>query len=299
MITIRRDAWNNSTVTLALPHTDTDSRPDPVSVTVVHLLRHGKVHNPGNILYGRLPGYRLAASGRAMADGVADFLSGADISYLAASSLQRAQETAAPLAAAHGLRIVTDDRIIEAANHFEGSAFGLNRQVLGRPQSWTKLRDPRLPSWGEPYLQIAHRMLAAIYTAVHAADGHQAVLVSHQLPIVTARRYLEGKRLWHDPRHRTCSVASLTSLSFTDGVFTGASYAQPVGHIAAVNDPDVEMVALPVVTAPEAAAVRSVMESSDPPTVAAVPPTVAAVPPAVAGVPSTVAGLPPVEGAAR
>ena len=243
-----------------------------MSGTVVHLLRHGKVHNPSNILYGRLPGYRLASSGRAMAQGVADFLSAADITYLAASSLQRAQETAAPLATARGLRIVTDDRVIEAANHFEGSAFGLNRQVLGRAETWMKLRDPRLPSWGEPYLQIAHRMLAAIYAAVQAADGHEAVLVSHQLPIVTARRYLEGKRLWHDPRHRTCSVASLTSLSFTDGVFTGASYAEPVAHIAAVNDPDVELAALPVVTVPGPEAAQSVMESPMTATVAVAPP---------------------------
>ena len=204
----------------------------------MHLLRHGKVQNPGNILYGRLPGFRLAESGRAMAQGVAEYLSGTDLTYLAASSLQRAQETAAPIAAGFGLTVVTDDRIIEAANEFEGHAFGFNRQTLGRPQTWVKLRDPRLPSWGEPYLQIAHRMLAAIYAAVQDADGHEAVLVSHQLPIVTARRYLDGKRLWHDPRQRECAVASLTSLSFADGVFTGAAYTEPVRHIAAVNDSD-------------------------------------------------------------
>lgn len=211
-----------------------------MSVTTIHLLRHGKVHNPGEILYGRLPGYRLAAAGQEMAQGVADHLHGSDVTYLAASSLQRAQETAAPVATTFGLPIITDDRIIEAANEFEGQSFGFNRKTLGRPQTWVKLRDPRTPSWGEPYLDIAHRMIAAIYSAVHAADGHDAVLVSHQLPIVTARRYLQGQRLWHDPRHRRCSVASLTSLSFTDGVFTGSSYAEPVAHIAAVNDPDVE-----------------------------------------------------------
>ncbi len=209
-----------------------------MSVTVVHLLRHGKVQNPGNILYGRLPGYRLAASGQAMAAGVADYLAGSDITHLVASSLQRAQETAGPLASTFGLPIVTDDRIIEAANEFEGLEFGLNGQTLGRPQTWIKLRDPLKPSWGEPYLDIAHRMVAAIYAAVQAADGHQAVLVSHQLPIVTARRYLHGRRLWHNPSRRECSVASLTSLSFTDGVFTGSSYAEPVAHIAAVNDPE-------------------------------------------------------------
>jgi broad specificity phosphatase PhoE len=209
-----------------------------VSVTTVHLLRHGKVQNPGNILYGRLPGYRLAASGQAMAAGVADYLTGSDVTHLVASSLQRAQETAAPLARAFGLPIVTDDRIIEAANDFEGLEFGLNGQTLGRPQTWVKLRDPRTPSWGEPYLDIAHRMLAAVYDALQAAEGHQAILVSHQLPIVTVRRYLHGQRLWHNPQRRECSVASLTSLSFADGVFTGSSYAEPVKHIAAVNDPE-------------------------------------------------------------
>jgi broad specificity phosphatase PhoE len=216
-----------------------------VSVTVVHLLRHGKVQNPGDILYGRLPGFRLAASGRAMAAGVAEYLIGSDITYLAASSLQRAQETAAPIARTFGVRIVTDDRIIEAANEFEGVAFGLNGATLARPGNLLKLRDPLRPSWGEPYLDIAHRMLGAIYAAVQAADGHQAVLVSHQLPIVTARRYLNGQRLWHDPRRRSCSVASLTSLSFSDGIFTGSRYAEPVRQIAAVNDLDVETLVTP------------------------------------------------------
>ena len=218
-------AWNNGGV------------PVPPSTTVVHLLRHGKVQNPGNVLYGRLPGYRLAASGRAMAAGVAEYLNGSDVTYLAASSLERAQETAAPLAAGFGLPIVTDDRVIEAANAFEGAAFGINTETLGSPRTWVKLRDPRTPSWGEPYLEIAHRMLAAIYAAVAAADGHQAVIVSHQLPIVTARRFLHGQRLWHDPRRRSCAVASLTSLTFTDGIFIGSEYAEPVRHIAAVNDP--------------------------------------------------------------
>jgi broad specificity phosphatase PhoE len=213
--------------------------------TVVHLLRHGKVHNPDQILYGRLPGYRLAASGRAMAEGVADHLRGTDIGYLAASSLQRAQETARPLAVLTGLPVITDDRVIEAANDFEGTAVGFNRHTLGRPANWLRLRDPLRPSWGEPYLQIAHRMLAAVYTAVQAADGRQAVLVSHQLPIVTVRRYLEGRKLWHDPRRRQCSLTSLTSLTFVDGVFTGAAYAEPVRDIAAVDDPDVEQFAAP------------------------------------------------------
>lgn len=216
-----------------------------MSRTLVHLLRHGKVHNPSGILYGRLPGYRLAASGRAMAQGVSAYLADNDITFVSASSLVRAQETATPLATAKGIDIVTDDRVIEAGNEFEGMKVAVGDGVLRQPRHWAKLRNPFLPSWGEPYLEIAHRMLGAIYSAVEAADGHQALIVSHQLPIVTVRRYLEGLRLWHNPSNRECSVASLTSLTFDDGVFTGLEYAEPVAHIAAVDDAGVAQPGMP------------------------------------------------------
>ena len=207
-----------------------------MSRTVVHLLRHGKVHNPAGILYGRLPGFHLAASGQAMAAGIAVHLQQSDITYLAASSLLRAQETAAPLAASKQLPVITDDRVIEAGNVFEGQRTAVGDGVLREPRNWPQLRNPFRPSWGEPYLLIAHRMLGAVYAAVAAAAAHEAVIVSHQLPIVTIRRYLEGLRLWHNPTSRECSVASLTSLSFLDGVFAGLTYAEPVAHIAAVDD---------------------------------------------------------------
>ncbi len=207
-----------------------------MSRTVIHLLRHGKVHNPSGILYGRLPGFRLAASGRAMAEGIAAHLASADITYVAASSLIRAQETAQPLAGSKGLKIVTDDRVIEAASEFEGMRVAVGDGALRQPRYWSKLRNPFRPSWGEPYLQIAHRMLGALYSAVQAAEGHQGLIVSHQLPIVIARRYLEGRRLWHNPAVRECSVASLTTLTFDDGVFTRLAYSEPVAHIASVDD---------------------------------------------------------------
>ena len=229
----------------------------PAGTVVVHLVRHGKVHNPGQVLYGRLPGYRLAASGRQMAEAVASALyrspasaesPGAPhrIAYLAASPLQRAQETAAPLARLLGREVVTDERLIEAGNAFEGSRVAADVRTLLNPKTLVRARNPFTPSWGEPYLDIAHRMLGAVYTAVAAlSDAHgpdgvppEAVLVSHQLPIVTARRFLLGQRLWHDPRKRQCSVASVSSLRFVDGVFTQVQYTEPAAHIAAVDDPD-------------------------------------------------------------
>jgi broad specificity phosphatase PhoE len=72
--------------------------------TVVHLLRHGEVHNPEGVLYGRLPGYQLSERGQQMALRAAEALSGHDIAVVTASPLERAQQTAAPIAAVHGLR---------------------------------------------------------------------------------------------------------------------------------------------------------------------------------------------------
>ncbi len=65
--------------------------------------------------------------------------------------------------------------------------------------------------------------------AAKAAAGHEAVCVSHQLPIWTARRSIEGKRLWHDPRKRQCALGSVTSLTYVGGKFTSIAYHEPSG----------------------------------------------------------------------
>jgi broad specificity phosphatase PhoE len=197
--------------------------------TVVHLLRHGEVHNPEGILYGRLPGFRLSENGRNQAELVAKFLSEADLTAVVASPLQRAQETAAPIAAAHALEIVTEERLVEAGNQFEGKKVAVGDGALRSPQHWPLLRDPFTPSWGEPYLQIAHRMFGAVHRARALAEGHEALCVSHQLPIWTLRRFVTGRRLWHDPRRRQCALASLTSFVFTGSELTQLHYSEPAG----------------------------------------------------------------------
>lgn len=197
--------------------------------TIVHVMRHGEVHNPDGILYGRLPGFRLSDKGRAQARTVADALADHDITAVFASPLQRAQETATPIAASHGLPIITDEELIEAGNRFEGLKVAVGDGALRQPKHWPKLRDPFTPSWGEPYLQIAHRMVGVVDIARERARGHEAVLVSHQLPVVTLRRHLEGKRLWHDPRNRQCSLASLTSLVYDGDDLVDIVYSEPAG----------------------------------------------------------------------
>jgi broad specificity phosphatase PhoE len=198
--------------------------------TTVHFLRHGEVYNPDKILYGRLPGFRLSTAGVQMAELAAKHLADRPVSYVLASPLQRAQETAGPIAEQFGLPIATDDRLIEAANAFEGQRVTGPGGVLKRPASWPLFRNPLRPSWGEPYQQIAQRMYAVALHARDRAAGQDAVCVSHQLPIVCLRRYAEGRRLWHDPRHRQCSLASLTSLTFAGDTLVRVDYAEPAGH---------------------------------------------------------------------
>ncbi|WP_435119046.1 histidine phosphatase family protein [Amycolatopsis thermoflava] len=197
--------------------------------TIVHLLRHGEVHNPEGILYGRLPGFHLSERGRRQALTVAEAVAAHDITHVVASPLQRAQETAAPIAAAHRLDVQTDERLIEAGNMFEGQKVAVGDGVLRQPRHWSKLRNPFLPSWGEPYVEIAHRMLGAVLRARSKAEGHEALCVSHQLPIWTLRRFLEAKPLWHDPRRRQCSLASLTSLVFDGEELVKIVYSEPAG----------------------------------------------------------------------
>ncbi|MCZ4522121.1 histidine phosphatase family protein [Rhodococcus ruber] len=205
------------------------THPHSTTRTIVHVLRHGEVHNPKGILYGRLPGFKLSVTGQSQAKSVADALAGHDITHVVASPLLRAQETAAPIAAAHGLTIVEDENLIEAGNEFEGLRVAVGDGALRRPRHWWKLRDPFTPSWGEPYLQIAHRMLAAVNAARVAAVGHEAVCVSHQLPVWTLRRFLQGDRLWHDPRNRQCGLASLTSLVYEGDQLVDLVYSEPAG----------------------------------------------------------------------
>ncbi len=201
-----------------------------MSRTTVHLLRHGEVHNPGKILYGRLPGFGLSADGLQMAHDAAEAVRGRDVTEVVASPLQRAQETAAPIAAVFGLPISTDDRLIESANHFEGTEFGVGDGALKNVANWPYLWNPFRPSWGEHYIAVARRMLHSAEEVRDRNLGHEAVCVSHQLPIWTLRRYVEGRRLWHRPDRRQCGLASLTSLTWEDEELIFVTYSEPAGE---------------------------------------------------------------------
>jgi len=204
-------------------------------MTVVHLLRHGEVHNPEHVLYGRLPGYHLSANGRMMAVAAADFFAGRPVAAVFASPLERAQETAQPVAERLGLTITTDDRLIESGNVLEGKSVSLASLGLN-PLNWKYLWNPFRPSWGEPYTEVVARVRQVIDRARDASRGREAVCVSHQLPIWVSRLAAEHRRLWHNPSSRQCALGSVTSLTFDGDQLTGVSYAVPPRQ--QVADPD-------------------------------------------------------------
>lgn len=226
-------------------------------MTTVALIRHGEVENPAKILYGRLPGYHLSTLGQRMAERVADWVADwphpddgqsegygqAPPGYLAASPLERAQQTLEPIAArladaGHEPRVATDERLIEAGNLFEGKRFGVGDGALREPSAWWKLRNPFRPSWGEPYRAIVVRMLAAMDHARRQAEavGGDALLVSHQLPIWTVRSYVQGRRLWHDPRCRECALASVTGFRYDGERIVDVWYTEPAGDLLPGRD---------------------------------------------------------------
>jgi broad specificity phosphatase PhoE len=195
--------------------------------TVVHLLRHGEVYNPQGVIYGRLPDYHLSANGRTMAVAAADFFADRPVVALFSSPLDRTVETATPVAQRLGLEIVTDDRLIEPWNHFEGLKFGVGDGSLRHPEHWKAMINPFKPSWGEPYREVVARMKAIVAVAREAAAGREVVCVSHQLPIWVTRRDAEGRHLWHNPASRQCATGSVTSFTFADDRLTGVSYTVP------------------------------------------------------------------------
>jgi broad specificity phosphatase PhoE len=204
--------------------------------TTVHLLRHGEVHNPTGILYGRMPGFLLSDLGHTMAERVADTIADRDIVQVWASPLERAQQTAQPLASRLGLDIVTDARVIESSSKFQGKRFSGGQAVLKKPSAWRYLWNPWRPSWGEPYKEIVARMMSAVNDARRAAEGHEIVVVSHQLPIWITRSHAERRSFVHDPRNRQCTLCSLTSFNFEGERLVSLSYSEPAADLIPAKD---------------------------------------------------------------
>lgn len=184
-----------------------------MSDKLLHLVRHGEVHNPDKVLYGRIPGFRLSERGHEMAEAAALELVASDrpVSKLLASPLERAQQSARPIASALSLEIATENRIIEPTNSFEGMVNSGPDAAFKKPRYWHRFWNPFRPSWGEPYREVANRVREAMNEAWDATREGDIVMVSHQSPIWMAHLDVAGQQLFHNPAKRRCDLSSITS----------------------------------------------------------------------------------------
>ncbi len=196
---------------------------------LIRLVRHGEVHNPEGVLYGRLPEFHLSERGRAMAVLAAQSLAGHPVRRVVASPLTRTRESAQPWLELFRLPLEIDDRLIEPANTFEGT--NIREAVRRNPTLVRHFRNPWRPSWGEPFASVAARMMAAVTAAHESVDDGEVVLVSHQLPIWMVARTVQGKPLATDPRKRRCALSSITTLAHREGRFVEVDYQEPAREL--------------------------------------------------------------------
>ena len=200
----------------------------------LHLVRHGEVHNPGGVLYGRLPHFHLSERGVEMAKTAADAIKGFNrpIAKLVCSPLLRTQQSAEPIAEIWGLDPITDQRLIEPYNVFEGRKLSA-RHVAVRPHLYVHLRNPNTPSWGENYESIVARMFEAMDDLAAEVESGDVVLVTHQLPIWMVHQKVAGAKLAHNPKNRRCGLSSITSFEKRDGQWVEVGYVDPAAEAGA------------------------------------------------------------------
>lgn len=150
--------------------------------TTLYLLRHGEVHNPSGVIYGHLPGYGLSEFGRAEVASAAESLADrGPFDMLMTSPLQRAQETAAIVAARLDTTPVVDERLVET---------GVSG-YQGKPYS--SLPDPYITEDGVPGLEGAASMRARMIDwVVYARRFERVIAVSHRDTIAVLLLYWLG-----------------------------------------------------------------------------------------------------------
>jgi probable phosphomutase (TIGR03848 family) len=188
------------------------SRPKPPAPTLILFVRHGQTGTTGKVLPGRAPGLHLAEEGRAQAKGVAERIAKLKkVDAVYSSPLERARETAAPIAAARGLKVRVDRSLVEC--DFGEWTGGELKALAKKPEWGTVQRYPsgfRFPG-GESFVDMSARICD---TAVKLRDRHPGgvvVAVSHADPIKAAVADALGTHL--DLFQRivisTCSVTAI------------------------------------------------------------------------------------------
>lgn len=196
----------------------------------IHLVRHGEVHNPEHVVYADLPGFGLSPLGLAQARETARYLGSAPIVAVWSSPLQRALETAAPIAARAGVSVSVDDRLTEWALLKEWAGLRWDDLAEERPgQLEAYLADPTESKLGSETLSaLARRITNAVRDVNQRHTDGDVVIVSHQDPVQAGRLALTGRELstLHRDKPTHGSVITLTPGDSWHEV----SYWEPAQH---------------------------------------------------------------------
>lgn len=185
----------------------------PPSSTLVLLVRHGQTPTTGKLLPGRAPGLHLADAGIKQAEAVAERIAGLKkVDAIYASPLERARETAAPIARTLGLRTKIDKGLLECEF---GDWTGAELSKLMKLPEWSTVqRAPstfRFPN-GESFTEMQNRMVSTLDDLRKAHPGGIVICVSHADPIKAAVAHAMGTHL--DLFQRivisTCSVSAVS-----------------------------------------------------------------------------------------
>jgi len=181
--------------------------------TLVLFVRHGHTTTTGKVLPGRARGLHLDDAGRAQAQAVAERLAGLkSIDAIYASPLERARETAAPIAARRGLNVQIDKGLLELDI---GEWTGDELKVASRRPEWKAVQSYpsgfRFPG-GESFVEMQARMVAAVDRIRAAHAGQTVVAVSHADPIKAAVGHALGAHLDLFQRFAVspCSVSAVS-----------------------------------------------------------------------------------------
>jgi probable phosphoglycerate mutase len=188
------------------------TKPSPPNATLVLLVRHGQTPTTGKLLPGRAPGLHLAEAGQQQALRAAERIAALPkVDAIYASPLERARETAAPIAAARGMKVQIDKGLLECDF---GDWTGAELKALMKLPEWNTVQ--RAPSTftfpnGESFTAMQTRMVSAIDRLRAKHPGGTIVCVSHADPIKAAVAHAMGTHI--DLFQRivigTCSISAV------------------------------------------------------------------------------------------
>ena len=211
------------------------SRTAAPAFTTILLVRHGNTPTTGKVLPGRAKGLSLSDTGRDQAKTAAERIAAlARVDAIYCSPLERARETAAPIAAARGLKAKVDRGLLECEF---GDWTGAQLSRLSKLPEWSTVqRAPstfRFPN-GESFTEMQVRMVSTLDRLRSAYPGGTIVCVSHADPIKAAVAHAVGTHL--DLFQRivisTCSISALAWSPYGPAVLAVNTTAGPIGDLA-------------------------------------------------------------------